>query len=128
MKTSRRNIVRSLNGNRYLLTSRRIVELDSIDAQEGAPWYALNSDIRLAGSALNSLNTYEYFNVKSRTSKTNPVIVTALVRLGISPEQPNTYQLGCALFDLKTFKRILKNAGVKTVAQIAKAFAAKAGA
>lgn len=124
-KSSRRSIIRSINGNRYALTSRRIVELDSQDAKEGAPWYAMNIDIRTAAEQLSETNVYDYVTVKARTSEDNPTIVTVVVRIGQTSD--GRYQIGCADFDLKTFKRILKNAGVKTVAKIAKAFAAKAG-
>lgn len=38
--TTRRNIVRDIEGNRYLLTSRRLVQLDSEDAKEGTAFAA----------------------------------------------------------------------------------------
>ena len=115
--TTRRNIVRDIEGNRYLLTSRRLVQLDSEDAKEGTPWYATNQDIRTVASQLSADGT-DHILIRSRTSKDNANIVRGLVTIG------KTGDFGCGYFTLTTYLRILRNAGVKT---IKKAFAAAAG-
>ena len=79
--TTRRNIVRDIEGNRYLLTSRRLVQLDSEDAKEGTPWYATNQDIRTVASQLSADGT-DHILVRSRTSKDNATIVRVLVPIG----------------------------------------------
>ena len=123
--TTRRNIVRDIEGNRYLLTSRRLVQLDSEDAKEGTPWYATNQDIRTVASQLSADGT-DHILVRSRTSKDNATIVRVLVPIGKTGDFvfAGTYHIGCGYFTLTTYLRILRNAGVKT---IKKAFAAAAG-
>lgn len=125
--TTRRNIVRDIEGNRYLLTSRRLVQLDSEDAKEGTPWYATNQDIRTVASQLSADGT-DHILVRSRTSKDNATIVRVLVPIGKTGDVygvfAGTYHIGCGYFTLTTYLRILRNAGVKT---IKKAFAAAAG-
>ena len=123
--TTRRNIVRDIEGNRYLLTSRRLVQLDSEDAKEGTPWYATNQDIRTVASQLSADGT-DHILVRSRTSKDIRTIVRVLVPIGKTGDFvfAGTYHIGCGYFTLTTYLRILRNAGVKT---IKKAFAAAAG-
>jgi hypothetical protein len=127
-KGTRRNIVRDIYGERYLLTSRRLVQLDSADAKEGTPWYALNKDIRTFAPSIGPYRKDRIF-VYSRSSTTNKRIVRVQVGFGaVNNIQLNgdiNYQIGCAQFTLPTFTRILRNAGVKTTK---KAFAAQAGA
>jgi hypothetical protein len=121
-KGTRRNIVRDIEGDRYLLTARRLLQLDSEDAKEGTPWYAFNKDIRTLAQNLSADYLTNYIPVHSRTSKIDPTIVQVEVGFG---KYKDRYQLGCATFDLAAFTRILRNAGVKTTK---KAFAAQAGA
>ena len=123
--TTRRNIVRDIEGNRYLLTSRRLVQLDSEDAKEGTPWYATNQDIRTVASQLSADGT-DHILIRSRTSKDIRTIVRVLVPIGKTGDFvfAGTYHIGCGYFTLTTYLRILRNAGVKT---IKKAFAAAAG-
>lgn len=126
MKSTRTKgiIIKNISGERYLLTSRRIVELDSGAAKEGEPWYATNKDIRATAKEL----PYGYIAISSGD-------VSVVVNFGkISdeitedgfPEWAGCYRIGCGVFDFKTFKRILKNAGVLGTQK--RAFAAKAGA
>lgn len=120
-------IVKNIKGERYRLTSRRIVELDSPHAQNGEPWYALNTDIRAAALAL----PYTYIRVSSKCEPASSGKVTITVPFGkptyyMAGVVAGMYRIGCAIFDFKTFKRILRNAGVQGTQK--KAFAAKAGA
>lgn len=124
-KGTRRSIVRDIYGERYLLTSRRLIQLDSVDAKEGTPWYALNKDIRTLASGIGPYSKNRIF-VYSRSSTTNTRIVRVQVGFGeVGARVEPQFQIGCAEFTLPTFTRILRNAGVKTTK---KAFAAQAGA
>jgi hypothetical protein len=123
-------IVKNFKGRRYLLTSRRLIEMDSYDAGIGEPWYATNKNLRKAALHL----PYGGIEVTSKTPNATEGQVTVSapfgkVTLGIAnifPDRAGLYRVGCAFFDFKTFKRILRNAGVKGTQK--KAFAAKAGA
>ena len=123
MKTTRRNIVKNIRGERYLLTSRRLVELDSKDARKGQPWYALNKNIRAAASFL----PVTVINVSAKEPMNFNGLSTVEVHFGQEEDINHLcYRIGCASFDFKTFERILRNAGVQGTQK--KAFAAKAGA
>jgi len=124
MKSTRTKgiIIKNISGERYLLTSRRIVELDSASAKQGEPWSVSNKDIREAAKAL----PYGLTEVSSEG-------VHVIVNFGKIPDEMDRfsewkgcYRIGCGVFDFKTFKRILKNAGVLGTQK--RAFAAKAGA
>lgn len=123
-KSSRRAIVRDIDGDRYLLTSRRIVQLDSVDAQEGTPWFANNKDIREVsgdGVPLSEMGE-DYLRVRSYTQpKAGSMQVSVFVRIGRTPtgdtvyndRRKGTFHIGCGYFEPKVFQRILRNAGVK---------------
>jgi len=126
-KSSRRNIVRDVDGDRYLLTSRRIVQMDSADAKEGTPWYAYNAEIKRVTA--DGIEGFNLINVSSRVSTDSNATIRVQVRFGKTSDEAKglhigTYQIGCGHFTRKTFLRILKNAGVQTTK---KAFAAVAG-
>jgi len=132
MTTSKRIIVSNIEGQKYLLTSRRLVEMDSASAKIEEPWFTTTKAIRdaaknmlqsphgaVSGIKVFSLTRYQY--VKR--------LVTVEVSFGKSmlrPEFPQywgMYRIGCAYFDFKTFKRILRASGVQGTQK--KAFAAK---
>ena len=126
------NIVKNYLGKRYSLTSRRLTELDLHSARLGGPWYARNKDIRQAAKEMH-YGVDGYITVWSinRGGLISPTNVTvgfgkAKTTRFLSPEREGLYHIGCAYFDFKTFKRILRNAGVKGTQK--KSFAAQAGA
>lgn len=118
--TTKGTIIKGVTGKRYLLTSRRIVELDGLVNE---PWYATNKAIRNATEQL----PFGYITINSWVRNNQFVKRLSLsTQFGKSYFDPLHYRIGCAYFDFKTFKRILRNAGVQGTQK--KAFAAKAGA
>jgi len=119
------NIVKNYLGRRYSLTSRRLTELDSHSAQLGEPWYALNKDIRQAAKEMQP-GVDGYIDVWAINRGGTIVGFGKGQTHFCFPERNGLYHIGCAYFDFKTFKRILRNAGVKGTQK--KSFAAQAGA
>lgn len=114
---TKRNIVRSIEGKRYLLTSRRMTELDS----EGTPWFTTSKELREAAKQLPYGIIRVFSKVRPRSFYAR--IVTVQVTFG---KDSNSYRVGCAIFTFSAFKRILRAVGVKGTQK--KAFAAQAGA
>ena len=126
-----KTIVRNYKGERYRLTTRRVIELDSIDARQREPWFALNEDIRTAYSKLLSAgwaairihshdtsahDTSAHDTSAHDTSADSINVLFGPINGCLAQEKPELvgfYRIGCAYFDIKEFKRILRNAGCK---------------
>jgi hypothetical protein len=134
MTTSRRIIVSNIEGQKYLLTSRRLVEMDSASAKIKEPWFTTTKAIRDAAKEMlqSPHGAVRGIKVFSLARYQCLKLVTVEVSFGKSMPHPKfpqywgLYHIGCAYFDFKTFKRILRASGVQGTQK--KAFAAKVGA
>lgn len=125
-------IVRDVIGRRYLLTARRIVEMDSSDAKNGVPWAVFNEDIKQEYKryTLSKSSCIPCHGMVSRTDRRKLLINIQFGPLSLSakdnyPSRHGCLRIGCGFFDVLNFQRILKNAGCKVTRY---ALAAKAGA